>query len=162
MPNLQFDIDPAAWQSVSDASLSYPMAYDFQMLSWDRDAHTIDFVLRFNAAGGHCQRHRHLASTTVLIMEGEQHLLELHPDGTTTAKKRIKGEYARSSGEDANPHMERGGPEGGVVFYSCHAPDGRLFEFVDDNGNIIGEATFDNMVAAWERHLAQQHVAASA
>ena len=153
MANLQFDLDPSAWQTVSDPSLSYPMAYDFQMLGWDRDARTVDFVLRFNAEGGHCQRHRHLASTTVLIMEGEQHLLELHPDGSTTPKKRVKGEYARSTGEDANPHMERGGPEGGVVFYSCHTPDGRLFEFIDDDGAVIGEATFDNMVGAWERHL---------
>ena len=32
MANLQFDLDPGAWQTVSDPSLSYPMAYDFQIL----------------------------------------------------------------------------------------------------------------------------------
>ena len=160
MPNLQFSLAPDAWQVVTDDSLSYPMTYDFQMLGWDRDAHTIDFVLRFNAQGGHCQRHRHLASTTVLVMEGEQHLTELHPDGSTTAKKRIKGEYARSNGADANPHMERGGPQGGVVFYSCYAPDGRLFEFTDDTGRVISEVTFEQIVGAWEHHLADRQSAA--
>lgn len=159
MANLQFDIDPDAWQIVNDTSLSYPMAYDFQLLSWDRDARTIDFVLRFNASGAHCQRHRHLASTTVLVVEGEQHLLELHPDGTTTGKKRVRGDYARSTGPDANPHMERGGPEGGVVFYSCYAPDGRLFEFIDDDGESIREVTFDDMIGAWQHHLAKQAAA---
>jgi hypothetical protein len=159
MPNLRLDLDPNAWQAIEDATLSYPMAYHFQMLGWDREAHTIDFVLRFNANGGHCQRHRHLSSTAVLIIEGEQHLTELHPDGSTTAMKRIKGEYARSSGADTNPHMERGGPEGGVVFYSCQAADGRLFEFTDDEGNVISEVTFEQMVGAWENHLARREVA---
>ena len=152
MPNLQFDIDPDAWQSVSNASLSYFMGYDFQLLSWDRLASTIDFALRFNNEGGHCQRHRHLASTTVLVMEGEQHLMELHPDGKTTSKKRVKGDYARSNGADANPHMECGGREGGVVFYSCYAPDGRLFELIDDDGTIIREVTFEDMIGAWEHY----------
>jgi|GEM_PF-107334 len=152
MSNLQFHIEPGAWQMIKNDSFTYLMGYDFQMLGWDREAQTIDFALRFDDKGGHCQRHRHLASTTVLVMEGEQHLTEIHSSGKTTSKKRIKGEYARSDGADQNPHMERGGPDGGVVFYSCYAPDGRLFELIDDDGTIIREVTFEDMIEAWEHY----------
>ncbi len=106
MSNLQFHIEPDAWQVVKNDSLTYLMGYDFQMLGWDRKAQTIDFALRFDDKVGHCQRHRHLASTTVLVMEGEQHLTEIHSSGKTTSKIRVKGEYARSEGADQNPHME--------------------------------------------------------
>ena len=159
MPNLHIKIEPDTWQAVSNSSLSYFMEYDFQLLSCDRVASTIDFVLRFNDEGGHCQRHRHLASTTVLVMEGEQHLTELHPDGKTTSKRRIKGEYARSNGADPNPHMESGGREGGVVFYSCYAPDGRLFELIDDDGTIIREVTFEDMIGGWEHYQTEAQTA---
>jgi len=150
MPHLQFDNAPEAWQPVADDTASYRLCYDFQVLSWDVDAQTIDFVLRFDGDGGHCPRHRHLAATTVLVMSGEQHLDEWHPDGTTTHKCRVSGEYHRSDGADANPHMERGGDAGAVVFYSCYAPDRRLFEFVDDDRVVTRTVTTDDMIHSWQ------------
>lgn len=153
MPNIRNS--QSAWQPVEgDQDLSYLMRYDFQCLSWDRDAATIDFVLRFGADGGHCPRHRHLASTTVLVVDGEQHLDEILEDGSTVHKMRACGEYHRSTGPDARPHMERGGPDGATVFYSCHAPDGRLFELLSDDLEVTHVVTIDNMISAWESHLA--------
>ena len=151
MQSVRFDSVPTAWQEiVGDRDLNYLLHYDFQCLAWDRNAHTIDFVLRFRSDGGHCPRHRHLAATTVIVIEGEQHLDEIHPDGTTTHKCRIAGEYHRSDGADDNPHMESGGPDGAVVFYSCYAPDGRLFELIDDDMTVTTVITIDDMIGSWE------------
>lgn len=153
MPNLDFNLAPADWQPIHGApELSYLMHYDFQVLGWDRDAHTIDFVLRFHPDGGHCPRHRHLAATTVLVVDGEQHLDEIRPDGLHH-KMRAQGQYHRSSGADEFPHMERGGVEGATVFYSCYAPDGALFELLDDDLEVTHLVTIDNMIAGWEGHL---------
>lgn len=162
MINVRYQTDPGSWQEVRDDNLSYKMRYDFQCLGWDRASASIDFVLRFGPDGGHCQRHRHIAdSTVVLVLDGEQHLDELRADGTTSHKSRAAGEYHRSNGADALPHMERGGPEGAIIFYACQARDGRLFEFVDDKLNLIREVTIDDMISSWQRFRADVTPAAA-
>ena len=145
------DYDDHGWLEVpQDPDLSYKMHYDLKLLGWDRGKGEIDFVLRFPADGAHCQRHRHLANTTILVLEGEQHLFDLKPDGTTEHRMRPAGAYHRGTGPEVLPHMERGGDEGALVYYQCQADDGRLFEFLDDDLNVIEEVTIDSLVATWE------------
>ena len=40
--------------------------------------------------------------------------------------------------------------DGALVFYGCHAPDGRLFEFLDDDLNVITEVTVENLIDDWK------------
>ncbi|MDA1073929.1 MAG: hypothetical protein O3A63_04095 [Proteobacteria bacterium] len=138
-----------------DPTLSYPMCYDYKVLGWNKDQGAIDFVLRFNALGGHCQRHRHLANTTIMVLEGEQHLFDLMPDGSTEHRVRSAGTYHRGSGPEAFAHMERGGDDGALVYYQCQADDGRLFEFLDDNLQVIAQVTLDNMIDTWQQAQAE-------
>ena len=138
------------WREVTNPELSYKMRYDFCLLGYDRASGTIDFALRFPADGSHCERHRHLANTALIVLEGEQHLDDLLPDGTTAHRVRRAGEYSRNTGPEELAHMERGGDDGAVIFYSCQADDGRLFEFLDDDLNVNAEITIDALVALWE------------
>lgn len=155
MPNYRFD--HAEWREVKGgAELSYNLRYDYKLLGWDFKARTVDFVLHFAGDGGHCQRHRHLADTTILVLEGEQHLNDLLQDGSTVHKTRVAGAYSRSTGPDAHPHMERGGLDGALIFYGCHAPDGRLFEFLDDDLNVTTVVTIEYMIERWEVFRASQ------
>jgi len=148
------DYDQAGWLNVpEDPTLSYKMSYDFKMLGWDREKGEVDFVLRFDAHGGHCQRHRHVANTTILILQGEQHLFDLKPDGQTEHRTRATGTYHRSSGPDEFGHMERGGDEGALIYYQCQSDDGRLFEFLDDKLNVINEVTLDSIIESWEKAI---------
>ena len=111
MTQYRFDTDPSDWQEIpQDPELSYKLRYDFKLLGHDLEKGAVDFVLRFAGDGGHCQRHRHLADTTIMVLEGEQHLFDLHPDGSTSHRVRQTGEYARGSGPEELAHMERGGP----------------------------------------------------
>ncbi len=145
------DANQTEWVNVpEDPDLSYDMHYQLKVLGWDRDKGEIDFVLRFAADGGHCQRHRHLANTTILVLEGEQHLFDLKPDGSSEHRMRTTGAYHRGTGPEALPHMERGGDEGALVYYQCQADDGRLFEFLDDDLNVIEEITLDSLIETWE------------
>jgi len=149
----QFNDDAASgWLSVPvDPNLTYNMHYDFKVLGWDRAKGEIDFVLRFAADGAHCQRHRHLANTTILVLEGEQHLFDLHPDGSTEHRIRKTGAYHRATGADELAHMERGGAQGALIYYQCQSDDGRLFEFLDDELNVIEEVTVDTLIESWEK-----------
>lgn len=155
MADARFDPSHLEWlEVVGDDQLSYELHYHHSVLGWDRESGTIDFVLRFPGDGGHCQRHRHLCNTAILVLEGEQHLDDLHPDGTITHRMRRAGEYSRAPGPEALPHMERGGPDGAVVFYSCQASDGRLYELLDDGLEVIAEVTIEDLIQGWEQRQA--------
>ena len=154
------DDNENGWLHVpEDPDLTYSMHYDYKVLGWDREKGEVDFVLRFGDDGGHCQRHRHLANTTILVLEGEQHLFDLESDGSTKHRTRSTGAYHRGSGPEALPHMERGGDEGALIYYQCQTDDGRLFEFLDDDLNVIDVITLDMMIESWEQARKAQLVA---
>ena len=144
----RLDTDSFEWVEIEEPDASYRIHHEMAILGWDGDAGTIDLLIRFDDEGGHCHAHRHVCTTSVLVLEGEQHLDELLPDGRRRPKVRRAGEYHLTTG-DPNPHRERGGAEGAVVFFSHHSADGRLYEIVDDDGNVVSTVTIDSLVAMW-------------
>ena len=90
-----------------------------------------------------------MTTTSVLVLQGEQHLDELRPDGTAVHKVRTAGTHHLTPG-DPYPHLERGGPDGAVLFFSHHTPDGRLYEIVDLDGRVVHTVTIDSLIASWE------------
>lgn len=147
---MKLDADQFPWLEINGGTdTSYLVHHDLSILGSDRAAGTIDLLIRFDAVGGHCHAHRHLTTTSVLVLEGEQHIDELHPGGERVHKVRRAGDHHLTPG-DPYPHMERGGPDGALLFFSHHTPDGRLYEIVDDDGAEISVVTIDSLIAAWE------------
>jgi hypothetical protein len=151
MGQSHFDPSRYRWREVKgDPGLSYKVRHDYTILGYDVAAGTLDMVVRWTNDGGHCPIHRHLATTTVLVLEGEQHLWDVHPDGTRGALRvRRAGDYALSVG-DALPHLERGGPEGGLVFFGTHARDGVLYEILGEDLKPVANVTIEALVADWK------------
>ncbi len=149
----QSAFDPARhkWREVKgEPGLTYKVRHDYTILGYDLDAGTLDMVVRWAGDGGHCPIHRHLATTTILVLQGEQHLWDLHPDGRRDEPRvRHAGDYALTVGE-ALPHLERGGPQGGIAFFGNHSSDGRLYEFFDEDMNVVGDVTMEQLVADWK------------
>ena len=145
-----FNTDHYRWlEYTEEDSSSYKVRYEQHVLGYDRGASTFVMILRFRGDGGHCVRHRHITTTTVLVLEGEQHLTDLLPGGETRQKMRRAGEYHLTTG-DVHPHMERGGDEGALIFYSHHTPDGRMYELLDDDLEVIHVVTMEEMIESWE------------
>ena len=145
------DLDGCKWREVTgEPGQSIFIHHDYTILGYDPAAGVLDMVVRWKADGGHCPIHRHVATTTVLVMSGEQHLWDLHPDGTR-AEHRVRraGDYALTAGE-ALPHLERGGNEGGVVFFGSHSADGRLYEIFDEQMNLVMDVSMELLVADWK------------
>ena len=44
-----------------------------------------------------------------------------------------------------------GGAQGALIYYQCQSDDGRLFEFLDDELNVIEEVTVDTLIETWEK-----------
>lgn len=147
-----FDLDAVEWRSITDPKeAAFLIDFEYSLLGYDVPSGRLDMLLRFKGNGGHCRRHRHIAATVTMVLEGEQHVSEQDSDGTVTKSTiRKKGEYALAEA-DAVPHMERGGPDGGTVLLSMSAPDGRLFEYFDQDMNSIKVLTIDEYVASWNR-----------
>ena len=150
-----FDESRHQWREVTgDPGLGYFVRHDYTILGWDFAAGTLDMVVRWRGDGGHCPIHRHVATTTVLVLAGEQHLWDVHPDGSRgTERVRRAGDYALSVG-DPHPHLERGGSEGGLVFFGNHSSDGRLYEINDEAGKLIVDVTLESLVADWKANAA--------
>jgi hypothetical protein len=146
-------VDPARykWREVTGApGDGLFVRHDYTILGWDFAAGTLDMLVRWRGDGGHCPIHRHVSTTTVLVLEGEQHLWDLAPDGTRLRHRvRRAGDYALTVGE-AEPHAERGGPEGGLVFFGNHSPEGRLYEIFDERMQPVVDVTMELLVDDWK------------
>jgi hypothetical protein len=158
MPRVSESFDPAAveWRHVTDLSnAEFKVDFEYSLLGYDLETSRLDMLLRYGKGGGHCRRHRHVAATATLVLEGEQFVTDLLPDGATSKTvHRTKGAYALSAA-DADPHNECGGEDGGTVLLSMHArADGVLFEYFDDNMENGWTLSIQQYVDAWNKGTA--------
>ena len=143
-----FDFQSVEWRHVTDPNCKdFRVDFEYSLLGYDLPSGRLDMLLRYGK-GGHCRRHRHVASTVTLVLEGEQFLEEMLPDGTTKSVHRKKGDYALAPA-DAHPHDEHGGDEGGTVLLSMTAPDGILFEYFDENMKNGWTLSIEEYVENW-------------
>ena len=145
-----FDASRHTWREVTGGpDTPYKIQHEYTILGADAAAGTLDMVVRWAGDGGHCPIHRHAATTTVLVLEGEQHLWDIHPD-LTQGKHTVRqpGDYSLSVG-DGLPHLERGGDNGAMVFFGCHTNNGVLYEILDQDGKVAMETTIESMLEDW-------------
>ncbi len=148
-----FDPDRYKWRNVTgEPGLSYKVHHDYTILGHDLAAGTLDMLVRWHGDGGHCPVHRHTSTTTVLVLEGEQHLWDLHPDGSRGEHRvRRAGDYALTVG-DALPHLERGGDQGGIAFFGNHSANGLLYELLDEDMKVVMDVTMETLLADWQEN----------
>ena len=141
-----FDNENLKWRRfVGDDSFDYPIDYEASLLSIRDDGH-VDLLYRW-APNSYCHFHRHTAETTSTVLKGELHVETIDPDTgeTLDTKVRKAGDYAHK--EPGDVHMERGGPEGALVLFNLQAIDNSLAESLAQDGTVISESRFDDMLA---------------
>ena len=145
-----FDVNNVEWHHIKgEPGDAYNLDYEYSLLGYDLAAGKLDMMMRFRPGGGYCEPHSHVAATTIMVLQGEQHLQEQLPDGGVKTVVRKVGEYA-ISGRDALPHLETGGPEGAVIMLSLQTENGVLFEAFDPDFNKLLEFSIEDMVERWE------------
>lgn len=121
----------------------YPIDYWVAVLHVDAEEGRIDFLSRWEP-NAYCHYHCHVGETSLLVLEGEHNVVE-SKDHETIHKTRKPGFFSTNPGGDV--HMEYGGPEGTLVYFSCKAVDGKLFDVLAADGKVLKTATVDEFVS---------------
>ena len=144
-----FDDQKIQWAPIEVPGCGVLADFDFAPLAGSVELKVVDFLARFppkqevnGRAVNLIHTHRHCGISNLFVIAGEQHIYE--PD-RTLREVRTVGTYSVSPPGDV--HTECGGAEGGVVHYSIRG-GGMLFEFLDDEMNVQGGLTLENLVEA--------------
>ena len=132
--------------SFDDRNIRWNKLGDFQHLLYsildvDEKNSIADVLFKFSA-NEKILLHRHLAHNNTLVIQGEHRLYE--PNG---ALKEIRPVGSMtSSPPNPDPHREGGGDQDVIIAFSIRG-DGVLYELLDDDLNIIGTISMQDLVA---------------
>lgn len=135
MPKFIFDDSNITWRT-----LDWLEHISFFVYKVDEENRIVDAVFKF-AANQRVMLHRHHCPYVTLVMQGE--LRFYRPDGTLK-EVRPAGSYV-SGAAHGEPHLEGGGDQDAIVFFSNRNIEDALYEFLDEAGKpvqILGIADF--------------------
>ncbi len=136
-----FDLDAVQWTRIPGGPpFDYPIDYAYAPVCGDPATGRIDLLFRW-APNAYCHYHRHLGSQVAHVLQGEQHIYEQRPFETV---HKVRQPGFRALLPDGETHMEHGGPQGLTMLFSIHAPDGRLYDMLDAQGNVLLTVTLED------------------
>ncbi|MDB0009591.1 hypothetical protein N9E65_00025 [Gammaproteobacteria bacterium] len=133
------------WKRFQDGDdFDYPIDYSAALLNANQDGH-VNILYRWEP-DCYCHFHRHTAEVSSVVLEGELHVIDIDLASGEEIGTRIShaGDYAHK--EPGDVHMEKGGSNGALVLFNLYAPQGVLAESLNKNGNVIGQATLDQLL----------------
>ncbi|KQO63351.1 MULTISPECIES: hypothetical protein [unclassified Methylobacterium] len=135
MPNSTFDERNITWRT-----LDWLPHIAFFVYKVDEENRIVDVVFKF-AANQRVMLHRHKCPYVTLVMQGE---LRFYGETGEPKEVRPTGSFV-SGAANGEPHMEGGGDQDAIVFFSNRNIEDALYEFLDESGNpvqVLGIADF--------------------
>src|SRR5262249_39564130 len=123
----------------------------YRILDVNVPARTADMLVKFEP-NARCLNHRHVARTISFVLEGELHVVEKRPDGTT--RKTVKPAGTFSADATKEVHIEGGGAHGVVVYFSMRGDSDHMYDFVNDDMSLrraISIQDFDRDFQNWSK-----------
>ena len=125
----------------------------YHILSVDHAAQTVDMLMKFDP-GARCVPHNHVGATKTLVIDGEHHVWHLNgPDPETP---RIKKPGTFSANDGGEMHQEAGGPNGAVILLTMKQVDGRVYDLLDDAGNVTRTISLADFQRGLDRQEARK------
>ena len=121
----------------------------YRILDVNVPARTADMLVKFEP-GARCLNHRHVARTMSFVLEGDLHVIERTPDDNTRESIKPAGTFSADATNEV--HIEGGGDQGVVVYFSMRGDSDRIYDFVDENFELKRAITiqdFDRDFQNW-------------
>lgn len=112
----------------------------YSILAIDKENNIADILFKFSA-NEKIILHRHKAYNNTFVLQGEH---RIYTSGGMLKEVRVIGSMTCSA-PDTEPHREGAGNQDAIVFFSIRG-EGVLYEFLDDNHNIINTMSFQDLV----------------
>ena len=143
--NFRFDTKEVDWKDFITAGCYY------KLLDVNVAAQTADMLVKFEP-GARCMYHRHVAPATSLVLEGELHIIDQTSTGEALRTVKPAGTY--TSGVEDDVHVEGGGENGVIVYFSMRGSSDRIYDLLDSKLNLKRAITihdFAKDLASWVR-----------
>jgi hypothetical protein len=144
-PKFSFDTSNIEWKEFVTEGCYY------RILDVNVPARTADMIVKFEP-NARCLNHRHVARTMSFVLEGELHVLEKTADGKT--RKTVKPAGTFSADATNEVHVEGGGAQGVVVYFSMRGDSDHIYDFVNDDMSLRRAITiqdFDRDFQNWSK-----------
>jgi quercetin dioxygenase-like cupin family protein len=118
---------------------------EFYVYKIDEENRIVDVIFKF-AANQKAALHRHKAPYVTFVVQGE---LRFYRSNGELKEIRPTGSYV-SGVANGEPHLEGGGDEDAIVFFSNRNVEDALYEFLDENMQPTITLRFDDFKAQLE------------
>jgi quercetin dioxygenase-like cupin family protein len=136
----RFDTTTVEWKNFLTEGCYY------RILDVNVPARTAEMLVKFDP-GARCLHHRHVATTMSLVLEGELHVIEKTEAGE---KRSVKPAGTFSSGATDEIHIEGGGDDGVVVYFSMRGETDRIYDLLDENLGLRRAITIQDFHEDWQ------------
>jgi hypothetical protein len=140
--DFRFDTRNVDWKDFITAGCYY------QLLDVNVAARTADMIVKFDP-GARCMYHRHVAPCTSLVLEGALHIIDQTSTGENLRVIKPAGMY--TSGVEDDMHVEGGGENGVIVFFSMRGASDRIYDLLDDKLNLTRAITIHDFAKDFQR-----------
>jgi hypothetical protein len=145
LQNFRFDTSKVDWKDFITTGCYY------KLLDVNVATRTTDMLVKFEP-GARCLYHRHVAPATSLVLQGELHIFDKTSTGETRRAVKPAGTY--TSGIEDDVHVEGGGENGVIVYFSMRGSSDHIYDLLDSNLNLKRAITihdFAKDLAYWSR-----------
>lgn len=127
LKNFCFDTKKVDWKDFITTGCYY------KLLDVNVATQTADMLVKFEP-GARCMYHRHVAPATSLVLEGELHIIDQTTTGETLRSVKPAGTY--TSGVEDDVHVEGGGEDGAIVYFSMRGSSNHIYDLLDSDLNL--------------------------
>ena len=135
----QFDTRDVEWRDFITDGCYY------KLLNVDLDARQADMLVKFEP-NSECLYHRHAATTTTLVLEGELRIRE-QIEGRERLKVKPAGSY--SIGGEGEVHIEGSGDEPTIIFFSMRTKGEIIYELLNPDLSLRRSITVADFHRDW-------------
>jgi hypothetical protein len=124
----------------------------YHVLNVDQGTASVDMLMKF-APNARCVPHNHVGATKTLVLDGEHHVWHLNGPSPDVATVKTPGTFSANDGNEA--HQEAGGPDGAVILLMMREADGRVYDLLDDTGEVVRTISLTDFQRGLEKQAAR-------